>query len=723
MTLRIGVDTGGTHTDCFVSYGDRTSRGKASTTHYNLSVGFLQAVETAVSQLGLTLDEALREAEQIKYSTTVGLNALIERTGPKLGLITTHGQEQTIHIGRAHNWADGLSREEQVDRPRAQRPISLIPPELRVGVRERVDCFGEVVMPLRPEEVRTQIQYLVDQGVRGFVVCLLWSFMNPVHERMIREIIRDEFPDVYLGKMPVLLSSEVAPKICEYKRSMTTILDGYLRNVAEEHFLDLTDDLRGRGYQRPLLVVRSTGGVASVSRTRPINLYGAGPVAGIMGGSFLSKIYNEPNVLVTDMGGTSFDLGMILDGQARVYDFNPVLDRWRIALPIIASYSIGAGGGSIASVDEFGHLKVGPRSAGAMPGPACYDKGGQEPCVTDADLVLGYLNPDNFLGGKQRLNKRRAVQAIQRRVAGPLGISVEDAAARIKKLIDGVMGQEIFKQTAMKGYDPREFTLYAFGGAGPVHCCGYGEYADVPKIRTFPFAPVFNAFGATTMDVLQTYEKRHRYVLYDPVTREYTNDYETFNQVVGDLLAQAARDMTEEGFNLDDIRFELELDMTYARQIHSTRIAGPLRQVHSEADIIAVCDAFNTSYAQSYGQGAIFPEGGIVITDFVVHAIGPIPPMSLPSYPYVGEDAEAALSGHREVYWQVPNDFIPTPIYSAPKLQVGNVVNGPAIVEAPDTVYVIPHGRRFTVDQYLNGVIEKVGSELAAGAVGATATR
>ncbi|MDP2728763.1 MAG: hydantoinase/oxoprolinase family protein [Dehalococcoidia bacterium] len=708
MAITINVDIGGTFTDVLIYKDGQRATGKADTTVYNLTVGFMGAVEHAASKLDLSLSQALGQADMIKYSTTVGTNALIERSGPKLGLITTRGFEDTIHIGKSRSWADGMSREVAMDRPRAKRPPDLIPRDLRVGVKERIDCFGNIVMPLKKDEVLSKVQYLVDQGVRGIVVCLLWSFVNPVHEHQIRDIIREEYPEVYLGNIPVILSSEVSPKIDEYKRSVTAILDACLTTAIEEHFLELTDELRSHSFNKPVMVVRNTGGVASVSRSTPLHLLGAGPVAGILGASFIGKVYGEGNVLATDMGGTSFDFGMVLEGKERQYEFDPIIDRWRIQLPVISSISIGAGGGSIARLDEIGNLKVGPESAGAMPGPACYDKGGNLPTVTDADVVLGYINSNYFLGGRQRLNKERSIRAIRRRIADPLGLTAEEAAFRVRKLIDGIMGQEVYKQTALKGYDPREFVLFAFGGAGPVHCCGYAEYADVSKIITFPFGSVFNAFGASTMDILQTYEKSQRFLIYDPQSQSYVSDYSVFNQVVRELKVTALKDMREEGFDLNMLSFSLELDMRYARQIHSLRFTSPRLKIENAEDAAAVCDAFQAAFAEAYSKAAAFPEGGMEINNFKLNAMAFLPKPELPAFEPRGESPASALKGERSVFWDPVTGFLPTPVYEHGLLECGNEVPGPALIEAIDTVYVIPQGKRFMVDRYLNGLIEDV---------------
>ena len=436
--------------------------------------------------------------------------------------------------------------EVQLDRTRAQRPPDLVPRSLRVGVRERIDSEGNIVLPLQEDDVLEAVDHLVRQGVRAIAVCLSWSFMNPVHEQRVRDVVRREYPEWTLGRCPVLLSSEVAPKLDEYRRTITTVICAFLAPETEEHVIDLSNRLRSLGYRKPILMARNIGGVASSSRTTALHLLGSGPVAGLSGAALIARVYDRNRVITADMGGTSFDVGLVLDGHDRNYEFDPVIDRWRVHLPVLANYSIGAGGGSIAYVTDEGELRVGPRSAGSVPGPACYQQGGTEPTVTDADLVLGYLDPGYFLGGEMTLSERHARRAIQRRVADPLGIELDDAAQRIRRLIDGTMGQEIYRQTALKGYDPREFTMLAFGGAGPVHACDVADYSDVSGILTFPQGSEFNAFGVSTMPVLQSYERTRAVELYDGDA--FAEDGEDFNAVVRDLVELAERDMAEEGF-------------------------------------------------------------------------------------------------------------------------------------------------------------------------------
>lgn len=704
----INVDTGGTHTDAYLldEGNNRQATGKASTTDYNLSVGFLNSVEQAAAELDMDLQEVFDEAEMIKYSTTAGVNAIIEGTGPRLGLITTKGFEDILYTGKSRNWADGLSREEQFRYAQGERPEMLIPKSRRLGVRERIDCFGEVVTPLDEDEVRKRVRELVDKGVRGFVVNLLWSNENPKHEQQIKEIIEEEYPDIYLGNMPVILSSEVSPKKDEYLRTTTTTLNALMANTSEEHFLDLTDELRSYEFDDPVFAVRNTGGVASISRTNPLHLFDAGPVAGVMGSTFLGDLYGEENVLATDMGGTSFDLGMVLENKERVYEFNPVIDRWRFQLSTIETNSIGAGGGSIASVDDVGELNIGPESAGSDPGPACYNQGGRQPTVTDADLILGYLNPDYFLGGRQELSIRRAERAIKQHVARPLDISMEEAAYKIRELIDGKMGQEIYKHTAMKGHDPKEFVLFSFGGAGPVHACHYADYANVKRIITFPFGSVFNAFGASTMEIMQTYEAGTHLTLYDARSDEYLSDYKAFNSVVEELTERAVRDMKEEGFEEDDITISLELDCIYANQLHPTRCISPVEELQSEEDVKAVCEAFNDAYSESYSRGASFPEGGIRLENFKLNAVVPLDDPRLPTYELEGEDPSEGRKGSREVLWDLEDGFEETSIYERSDLDPGNIIEGPAIIEDVGTTYAVSPDKDFRIDKYNSGIME-----------------
>ncbi|MDP6561170.1 MAG: hydantoinase/oxoprolinase family protein, partial [Candidatus Binatia bacterium] len=366
MLNSINVDIGGTFTDCFVVYQGKTAEGKSSTTRYNLSVGFMKAIQDALKKLDVSLKEVLQETEIVRYCTTIATNTLIERKGPKLGLITTAGQEDSIFIGRGRQWCDGSTFEERRNLARVQKPQPLIPREMVVGVRERVDCKGQVIIPLSREEVLEKVQYLVDQGSRGFVVSLLWSFLQPSHERMIKEVIEEEFPPSYLGNMPIILSSDLIPKHGEYYRAITTILNAYMHTELAEELRGLGEQLQDYGFKRALTIVDNSGGSASVIKMPAIRTYNSGPVAGVMGAPLLAKTYELNNVILTDMGGTSFDIALLLKGQPQFYEFRPVIERWRVLISPLEVKAIGAGGGSIAWIDPLGRLRIGPQSAGSM---------------------------------------------------------------------------------------------------------------------------------------------------------------------------------------------------------------------------------------------------------------------------------------------------------------------------------------------------------------------
>jgi N-methylhydantoinase A/oxoprolinase/acetone carboxylase beta subunit len=706
VSASIDIDIGGTFTDCFLTRDAERIWCKTRTTAYDLSVGMNEAIAEAAARLRIPVDDLLAETEIIRYSTTLAMNKLIERKGPRLGLLITDGFTDTTLIGRGSQWSDGIPLKHQRNIARVERPEPLIPKELIVGVKERVDSTGGIVRPLNEEDLLAKIQTLVDAGVRGFVVSLLWSFLEPAHERRIKEIVEQEYHGAYLGAMPVFLSSDVAPRMYEYPRTMMTILNAYLHQSMYEELSGIGDELRDRGYAKPMMMIHNTGGMASVLRTSAVHTYNGGPVAGLMGSSYVGSLYGAGNVVATDMGGTSFDIGMVAEGSPRFYQFLPVIDRWVVDATIVDTHSIGAGGGSIARVNRLiaNRVEVGPESAGSMPGPAAYNQGGSEATVTDADVVLGYINPDYFHGGQIKLDRRRAEEAVRRNVAEPLGVGVEDAALMIRRIVDANMGQAIRRETVLKGFDPREFALFAFGGAGPTHCCGYARFAEMERIVVFPFAPTFCAFGSSTMDVVHVYERSRHLHLLHPATQEYLADFASFNETVKLLNEVAARDFAGEGYGADRVRYTLELDMKFGGQLNVKRIASPVLRIESSEDVLAIRRAFEEEYSAAYSAFGLNPEAGIEIHNFVLRGRVPQPTPELPRGELQGADPAAAQVGSRRAYWEL--GAVETPVYRLELLERGNAIDGPAIIEAEDTTIVIEPGWRFTLDEYTNGLIE-----------------
>jgi N-methylhydantoinase A/acetophenone carboxylase len=709
MMLKVGIDVGGTFTDFVALSGEGGIQlTKTPTTHYDLSVGFMKGMRQLAGNAGESLEQFLAGVESIRYSTTVGTNALIERTGPKLGLLTTAGFEDTIFIGRSRSWADGSSMEANRNLARIQKAEPLVLPEMVVGIPARMDCYGNIIKPLRWEDVLEQLQLLVDRGAMGFVVSLLWSFVNPAHEREIKQIIEQEYPEDYLGSMPVFLSSDISPKAGEYTRTMTAIVNAYIHGTMADELGKLGNELRDAQYRKPLILVHNTGGTKKISRTRAILTHNAGPVAGLHGASAVGALSGDRNIIFTDMGGTSFDIGLIADGAIRTQDFIPVIDRWRTNIPAIEVKSIGAGGGSIAWINHAfgGQLEVGPQSAGSMPGPACYDQGGVEATVTDADLLLGFYNPDNYLGGDMLLETEIAREAIQEKIAAPLGIDVIAAAYRMKRLVDARMGQEVFNEVALKGHDPRQFTVFAGGGAGPAHACGFAPYIGVKRILIPAVASVFGGFGASTMRIREVWDKSRPMRIFDWRSQSYSEQVDEFNTVVREMRDLAIRDLRLEGYAEEEIGFELDLEMRFGSQYNLTKISSPRLELENSDGFRELGELFMKRYAEIYSPEATFLSGGINIETFYVTA-------TVRSETYQGyvealqgpQPDAAALVTHRPVYWGEENGFVDTPIYDFLLLHPGNRIVGPAIIESRETTGVIEPSWTYEMDPHRNGVL------------------
>jgi len=502
----VGVDIGGTFTDCVVlDRAGNITATKAASTPGNFAGGMLAAMQVAAERLGLPFDAFCERISVLTHGTTVGTNALIQRKGAKVGLLATKGHEDAIHIMRGSRGVTSRDIAKVVHFPESQKPDPIVPKRLIAGVSERVDCFGEVVVALNETEAEAAIRRLLAAGCDAIAICFLWSFRHPEHERRVRELVRRIAPDVFVS-----CSIDIAPKWGEYERVTATALNAYIGPVMSRYLSSLDRRLRRHGYRQPLQITQCGGGSVSVEKAMhaPLLTLDSGPVSGVTASVFFGKLIGEPNVITTDMGGTSFDVGIIADGRPE-YSFISNVIQYDYFLPKVDIQAIGSGGGSLARVDEFGRtLRVGPDSAGADPGPACYGKGNTVPTVTDADVVLGYIDPDNFLGGRMKLDKAKAVAAVKS-VADSLGMSVPEAASGIATIAEFKMADIIRKMTVEKGRDPREFVLFAFGGAGPVHAGVFGAELGVRKVIVplREIASTWCAFGAAAADILHVYEQ------------------------------------------------------------------------------------------------------------------------------------------------------------------------------------------------------------------------
>ncbi|GAA6201126.1 hydantoinase/oxoprolinase family protein [Aquicoccus sp. SU-CL01552] len=693
---RVSVDIGGTFTDCFVVWGEQYIETKALTTHHNLAMGFNEALGKACDVLDVDLEHVLTEVDSVRYATTLGTNALIEHKGPKVGMLVTAGYEATVPLSRARGYGEGLDTLGQQDMPNAQRPDPLVEAHMIRGVRERLDFQGNVVMPLDEEDVRRQLRELVDRGAQIIVVALVNSVVNPVNEQRIEEILLEEYPSHLLGAIPVILSHQVAGRKGEYVRSTSAIVDGYLHSTMYHALSQLEQNLRAHTYDKPMLVIHNSGGMAQLNSTDALQTIHSGPVSGIGASEHLSLQAELGNVIATDMGGTSYDIGIVVEGGVKHYDFNPVIDRWLVSVPMVHLVTLGAGGGSVASYDRmYKTVQCGPESAGSDPGPACYDRGGMKPTVTDADLLLGYLDPENYAGGSIPLNPRRAKAAIEDTICDDLDCEVIEAAKLIREKVDDNMANGLFTELRARGYDPKDFTMLAYGGNGPLHCCGIAQNLSIDKILAPPLSSVFSAVGAGNMHQLHIHEQSLYLVLYDSNTRHIFDDYDRFNAIIAELKEKGRQDLLRQGVAPEDIRHDLELDMRYGNQLVQTTAVVPTHELHGPADVLAMISQFSTDYGKRFGEGSQAPEAGIRINTIRVATYArheTVKFEDIKPLPKAERSAAPAPASRRTCHFVGQDGPIDTPVWTRTDLNPGVEIEGPAIVTSEVTTFLVNPG-------------------------------
>ena len=494
------------------------------------------------------MEELLAGVDSVRYATTLGTNALIEHNGPRIGMLVTAGYEAMVPLSRARGYGEGLDDLGKQNLPDAQRPVPLVLPNMIEGVRERLGFEGELVMPVDEDDVRQKIRTLVDKGAQAIVICFVNSVVNPAHEKRVEEILLEEYPTHLLGSIPVILSHRVAGRKGEYVRATSAIVDGYLHSTMYHAMSQLEQNLRANSYSKPMLVIHNSGGMAQLNSTDALQTIHSGPVSGISAAEHLAKEADLGSVIATDMGGTSYDIGIVVEGGIKHYDFNPVIDRWLVSVPMVHLVTLGAGGGSIASFDRmYNAVAVGPKSAGSDPGPACYDRGGMSPTVTDADLVLGYLDADNYAGGSIPLNPKRSMFAIEETLCDDLDVEPIAAALLVKEKVDSNMANGVNTELRVRGYDPKDFTMLAYGGNGPLHCCGIASKLKINKILATPFSSVFSAVGAGNMHQMHIHETSLFMVLYDSTSRKVFDNYSKFNDLVVELSKRGQADLLRQG--------------------------------------------------------------------------------------------------------------------------------------------------------------------------------
>jgi N-methylhydantoinase A len=688
--LRVGADIGGTFTDVtLIDAQGRMHLSKVLTTHHDAALAVLDGLQQVIEAAGVDM----RQVESLIHGTTLVINALIERRGAKTALLCTEGFRHVLDIANENRF--------DIYDLLIERPEPLVPPYLRYAVPERIYSDGSVVIPLDPQAVRALIPELRRQQVQAVAVCLLHSYKNPHHEQRIADVLHQEAPDLYLT-----LSSDLVPEIREYPRTSTTVANVYVRPVIEQYLRSLESNLRRLGFAGQFLIMLSNGGTCTVATAcqYPIYILESGPAAGALAAIHYGQQTAFRALLSFDMGGTTAKSCLIDRGKpltttdyevARVYRFKKG-SGLPVKVPVIEMIEIGAGGGSIARIDTLGLLKVGPDSAGSDPGPVCYGLGGKAPTVTDADLVLGYLDANFFLGGKMRLDADAAYQTIAETIAKPLGLAPIEAAWGIHQVVNENMASAARVHAIERGKDPRSYALFAFGGAGPVHACHVAQILEMSHVICPMGAGVASAFGMLCAPLAFDFVRSY-YATLD------TLDWQHANALLESMAEEGRQLMRAAGVAPAEMRIMRRCEMRYAGQTHEIPVPLPDGHLGPER-CAALLAAFEAAYNALYTEVQV---GRTVETlNWRLTVSGPLPQMQVQAPAASGDVAQP--KGERQVYFR-EGGFRLTPVYDRYSLPVGARLRGPAIIEERECTVVVASGFTATVDHYANVILQRGG--------------
>lgn len=699
MSYLCNVDIGGTHTDAvIIDQTGSVTEAKVSSTPDDFSRGFFNALEQGADQRGLELETLLGDTEVVSHGTTVGTNAIIEGEGVDAALVTTRGAEDVMFVMRGGAaLSKGKGIEDVLSFRNASKPDPIVERKRVYGIDERVDCMGDVVVELNEDRVREVARELADKDVDAVAINLLWSFLNDSHEIRIEEILEEELSD----KTFLTRASNLIPKWGEYERTTATAINAYIGPSTSEYVERINEGLSDHGYDGTLLVMQSGGGVMSAADAirEPVKTIDSGPAAGLVGCQYLSERLGHDNIIAADMGGTSFDIGLLTDGDP-ITQPNNVIDQYEYMIRNIDVDSIGSGGGSIAHVDvDTERLKVGPASAGADPGPACYGRGGTNPTVTDADLLLGFLDPEHFLGGRQQLDEARARDALAD-IGDTIGMSSEAVAGGIFEIVTAKMADSIRQRTINRGHDPRKFVLYAYGGAGPLHVPSIAPQLDIETvvIPSGDTSSVWSALGVSSSDFL------HRQEVSNITTAPFDPEdvTETFREIEDELVEK----LRTEGFGRNEIDIERFADLRYQAQVHQVSVPVPNGRL-DEQDMEEVIKRFERKYEDLYGEGAGYTESGFEMVTVRCDVSGQT---TKPKLEQSADGAGTAVpSSETDVRWPSEGQTLTTDVYEGAELGPGMEIDGPAIVRMAHTTVAIPPVDHCEIDQYNNYVIDIAG--------------
>jgi N-methylhydantoinase A len=700
MSSVIGIDIGGTFTDGILLSEGGVTIGKVPSTPPTFHEGFINAIGAAAEARGRTLEEVTAEASGIYHGSTIAINALVEGRGARCAMLTTRGHRDTHSTMQAGKRFYGEPAEVVARVSQQLKPEPLVPKDRIFDVDERVGSDGRIVVGLNEAQACEAIDAAVAAGAEAIAVCLLWSVREPAHELRLRELIEERAPEVFVS-----LSHEVVARAGEYERGVATILNSMVGPVTGDYLTRLEARLRELNYGGRLQIMSSSGGLIDADQARrfPVLTLGSGPVAGLVGsaklGEHLAGDDERANVIATDMGGTTFDIGIVRSGEPIRKNLS-FFEQFAYSIPQIDMRSVGSGGGSIVRYDEISEtLRVGPQSAGADPGPACYRRGGTQATVTDADLVLGYLNAERFAGGNMSLDLEASRKALAA-VGEPLGMEPQEVAAAAVRIVDNQMADAIRLATIQQGLDPRDFTIYAYGGAGPVHASGYGAELGVSKIVVplSDLASGWSAFGVANSDALVSVERAL------PMRNPF--DAGAFNEVWQLLEAEATEKLVAGGIPAERISLERYAEMRYATQVNELEVNLPGGEFGADTDEV-VCGLFNDEYARVFGAGSGFSAAGYAVSGVSVRARARAGDYQLSDRSNRGSTTAEAIET-RPVIWyqQGGSETRDTPIYLGEDLGAEARIEGPAIVEFPDTALVLRDGATLTFDRLEDAVIE-----------------
>ncbi len=695
----IGIDAGGTMTDTIlVDAKGHFKIGKAATTPKDESEGFIASAEDAADAWGISLDDLFSGVSVVLYSGTGMLNTLLSRTGRRLGLITTKGLEDMILMGRGlQAWAD-YSYADRLHAITHHHPDPLVPRKRTHGVTERIDQFGDVVIPLYDQDVVKAVRALIKDKVEAICIMTIFSHVNPLHEKRIAEIARAEIKKAK-ADIIVYTSHEVRPVIREQSRLNSVLIEAYATSRGRQQLRGIEDISKKHGFKYGVQTLLSFGGLTSINHPRLHETMISGPIGGILGAAYVGKIIGNDSLVCSDMGGTSFDMGVITQGQTRIEN-EPIMDRFKLNVPTLHLDTIGAGAGMIIKVDPLTKkVSLGPESAGSSPGPICFNRGGMEPTIADCDAILGRLNPHYFLGGKVVLDVEKATRIFKEKCADILGVGINEAAEGMIDMLEQDANSALRRVISGQGIHPSQYTLLSYGGSGPLHLAGCSKGIGFKDIITFQFAAAFSAFGCTTADYMRRHSVSTQYDIPAKASDAQLLSYaKKISEVWDDLEKAAVDEMIADGHAREKIRTEPFLMMRYTGQLEDVEVKSQLRKVKSVADMRTVIDEFETVYAKINHRVSRYGSAGFSVMELGITAIADKVKPVLEKRALGKSDPAAAHKGVREAYiggkWHKAN------LYEMDLLQPGFEVKGPAIVEHPATTLVVHPQDSVFIDEW-----------------------